>query len=317
MKTFSFFIVMLCMSLSAFAQHTLILDDGFGHYITILPPSNLVPGTSTYSLPTPPGTLTPSGFLAAGTIPGQIPVLSNDGTTYSPLNPGGNGQLLTMTNGGPGWTDPPVRSVFGRTGTVIAAVADYNFGQIAGTASASQLPTLQSMNGLLDFGHGGTGQTTANAALNALLPSQGTSSGMVLQTNGSNTSWKSISTGVDFAVTDGHFQSKQTTIVTAALQAGAGTTASITSTSGCTDIAGKLTILTSGAGLAAGNQCKVTFHKVFGVAPIVIVTPGNVNTANNIPYISSVTTTDFTIAFSGVPGNSQTQDFYYQVIETQ
>jgi microcystin-dependent protein len=42
---------------------------------------------------------------------------------------------------------------------------------------------------------GGTGQTTANAALNAFLPSQATNSGKVLTTNGTNTSWAPSSGG--------------------------------------------------------------------------------------------------------------------------
>jgi hypothetical protein len=47
--------------------------------------------------------------------------------------------------------------------------------------------------------NGGTGQTTANAALNALLPSQGSNSGKFLTTNGTNTSWATAggSTAVD------------------------------------------------------------------------------------------------------------------------
>ncbi len=43
--------------------------------------------------------------------------------------------------------------------------------------------------------NGGTGQTSANSALNALLPSQGSNSGKVLQTDGSNTSWVTASSG--------------------------------------------------------------------------------------------------------------------------
>ncbi|MGL1297177.1 hypothetical protein ACSTKD_00395, partial [Vibrio parahaemolyticus] len=39
------------------------------------------------------------------------------------------------------------------------------------------------------IGKGGTGQTTANAALNALLPSQTSNSGKVLSTDGTNSSW--------------------------------------------------------------------------------------------------------------------------------
>jgi hypothetical protein len=42
---------------------------------------------------------------------------------------------------------------------------------------------------------GGTGQTTANAALNALLPSQTGNANKVLQTDGSNTSWATASGG--------------------------------------------------------------------------------------------------------------------------
>lgn len=38
---------------------------------------------------------------------------------------------------------------------------------------------------------GGTGQTTANSALNALLPSQGGNTGFFLQTNGTDSSWAS------------------------------------------------------------------------------------------------------------------------------
>lgn len=44
--------------------------------------------------------------------------------------------------------------------------------------------------------NGGTGQTTANASLNALLPAQASASGKVLQSDGTNTSWASFSSSV-------------------------------------------------------------------------------------------------------------------------
>lgn len=44
---------------------------------------------------------------------------------------------------------------------------------------------------LVPLGKGGTGQTTANAALNALLPDQSSSASKVLSTDGTNTSWAS------------------------------------------------------------------------------------------------------------------------------
>ena len=53
-------------------------------------------------------------------------------------------------------------------------------------------PTLNLTNAL-GIAHGGTGQTTANAALNALLPTQTGNATKYLQTNGTNTSWDAIS----------------------------------------------------------------------------------------------------------------------------
>lgn len=52
------------------------------------------------------------------------------------------------------------------------------------------------VTGTLPLGNGGTGQTTANAALNALLPSQTGNNGKTLATDGTNTSWSSPSTPV-------------------------------------------------------------------------------------------------------------------------
>lgn len=54
-----------------------------------------------------------------------------------------------------------------------------NSGTLAVSLSGTALPIL----------NGGTGQTTANTALNALLPSQTSQSGNFLTTNGTNTSW--------------------------------------------------------------------------------------------------------------------------------
>lgn len=51
------------------------------------------------------------------------------------------------------------------------------------------LPLSTGVTGTLPIGNGGTGQVTANAALNALLPSQASAAGMVLTSDGTNTSW--------------------------------------------------------------------------------------------------------------------------------
>ena len=49
--------------------------------------------------------------------------------------------------------------------------------------------TNTALTGTVGIANGGTGQTTANAAINALLPSQTGNSGKILSTDGTNTSW--------------------------------------------------------------------------------------------------------------------------------
>lgn len=51
---------------------------------------------------------------------------------------------------------------------------------------------INDLDGVLDIDKGGTGEITANAALNALLPDQATHAGEYLTTDGSNTSWAAI-----------------------------------------------------------------------------------------------------------------------------
>lgn len=90
----------------------------------------------------------------------------------SPITSGTNGYLLYNNAGVLGNLNP--------AGLTLA------WSQITGT------PTTLSGYGItspLPINQGGTGQTTANTALNALLPSQTSNSGKVLGTNGTNTSW--------------------------------------------------------------------------------------------------------------------------------
>ena len=55
------------------------------------------------------------------------------------------------------------------------------------------------VNGTLPILNGGTGQTTANAAFNALAPSQATNAGKYLTTDGTNSSWASIVAGASLS----------------------------------------------------------------------------------------------------------------------
>ncbi len=91
------------------------------------------------------------------------------------------------------------RSVVGVTGNSTANVAD-----IQGTANqvlrvngsgtalafgAIDLSSSAAVTGALGVTNGGTGQTTANAAFNALAPNQAANNGRFLTTDGTNTSW--------------------------------------------------------------------------------------------------------------------------------
>lgn len=69
-------------------------------------------------------------------------------------------------------------------------------GNAAGTANVLISSLARSDHtGTLAIGAGGTGQTTANAAANAILPAQASNSGKYLTTNGTDTSWGTVSAG--------------------------------------------------------------------------------------------------------------------------
>ena len=57
------------------------------------------------------------------------------------------------------------------------------------------LPLSTGVTGTLPIANGGTGQTTANAGLNALLPSQSSNANKFLMTDGTNTSWSTAGSG--------------------------------------------------------------------------------------------------------------------------
>lgn len=63
----------------------------------------------------------------------------------------------------------------------------------------SDVDLASQVTGTLPIGNGGTGQTTANNALNALLPSQTGNAGKFLQTDASNASWVSSSTSAPYS----------------------------------------------------------------------------------------------------------------------
>jgi hypothetical protein len=75
---------------------------------------------------------------------------------------------------------------------------------------AADIPTLNqnttgtaaNVTGVVAIANGGSGQTTANAAFNALAPSQASQSGKYLTTDGTNTSWATVTSGSSVSITN-------------------------------------------------------------------------------------------------------------------
>jgi hypothetical protein len=116
------------------------------------------------------------------------------------------------------------------------------------------------ISGTVPIANGGTGQTTANTAINALLPSQTSQSGKVLSTDGTNTSWLAVSgSGTVTSVTGTAPVSVATGTTTPVISMAAANTTTngyLTSTDWNTfngKGSGTLTSITAGTGLSGGT----------------------------------------------------------------
>ena len=99
--------------------------------------------------------------------------------TVSKLTIGATGQVLTVAGGVPTWATLST-----------SAVTTFSAGTTGFTPSTATSGAI-TLAGTLAVTNGGTGQTTANTAFNALAPSQTSQSSKFLTTDGTNTSWAS------------------------------------------------------------------------------------------------------------------------------
>ena len=89
------------------------------------------------------------------------------------------------------------------TGTASQVTASASTGSVTlslpSTINVNTSGSAASLSATLAIASGGTGQTTANTAFNALAPSQTSNSGKYLTTDGTNTSWGTVTAGASIS----------------------------------------------------------------------------------------------------------------------
>jgi hypothetical protein len=117
----------------------------------------------------------------------------------SPIVGGTNGNCLSISSGILGNMACSTGTLTVGTSAIASGTNGYllydNVGVLGNEAVSSLSLTFSQISGTVPINQGGTGQITANAALNALLPSQGGNSGLFLTTNGTNTTWAAAGGG--------------------------------------------------------------------------------------------------------------------------
>lgn len=165
--------------------------------------------TITNSAPDQTVALTGAGTTSiSGTYP-NFTITSNDQyvgtvTSVTGISPvassGGTTPAISLASGY-GDTQNPYAS---KTANYVLAAPNGSSGVPTFRAIvAADIPTLNqnttgtasNVTGTVAIANGGTGQTTANTAFNALAPSQTSNSGKYLTTDGTNTSWATVSAG--------------------------------------------------------------------------------------------------------------------------
>jgi hypothetical protein len=141
--------------------------------------------TPTWTTPTA-GTVTSvtgtSPIASSGGATPAISLASGYGDTQNPYASKTANYVLAAPNGSSGV--PTFRAI------VAADIPTLNQ-NTTGTAS--------NVTGTVAIGNGGTGQTTATAAFDALAPSQTSNSGKYLTTNGTTTSWATVTAGASIS----------------------------------------------------------------------------------------------------------------------
>jgi hypothetical protein len=153
---------------------------------------------------------------------------------------------LPAVHGGTGQSSYAIGDLlYADTTTTLAKLANVATGNVLLSGGVSTAPSwgkvalASAVSGTLGLTNGGTGQTTANAAFNALAPNQATNSGKYLTTDGTDTSWATVTQTTFSAGTTGFTPS--------------------TATSGTVTLAGTLNVANGGTGVTTAQAAMNAF----------------------------------------------------------
>jgi len=151
--------------------------------------------------------------------------------------------VLTVTQGGTGLSSVTAGDMlYASASNTLAKLASAASGNVllSGTApSWGKVPLTTHVSGTLPIANGGTGATTQAGAINSLLPSQTGNNGKILQTDGTNVSWATVSAGSSGTVTS--------------ITAGAGLSGGTITTSGTISMGTPGTLSVSSSNSASGS----------------------------------------------------------------
>lgn len=152
--------------------------------------SNTITGTGNVVMSTSPTLTTPTIGAATATSINKVTITAP--TTSATLTIA-DGKTLTASNSITLAGTDATTMTFPSSSATLASLAGTETltnKTISGSSNTiTNVSLTSSVTGTLPIANGGTGQTTANASLNALLPSQSGNSGRILQSDGTNTSW--------------------------------------------------------------------------------------------------------------------------------
>jgi hypothetical protein len=142
------------------------------------------------------GGTTPAISMAAASTTVDGYLTSTDWNTFNSKAPATSGTSILYGNGSGGFSNVTVGTGLTFSAGTLSATSSGGVTSfqtsLSGLTPSTASTGVVTLAGTLGIGSGGTGQTTATTAFNALAPSQTSNTGKFLKTDGTNTSWSTL-----------------------------------------------------------------------------------------------------------------------------